>query len=438
MDIFGIDPSTVRTAVSAQLLFGALFFYLSMRMLPGYRMLPLWATANLLTFCSLVLEAVGTGPVNAVAKLVGGVLMVSGGALLWGAIRYNYNLAINWRAGLAVWLGIVVGIGLPLWWFTHDRLVYTVFYHVLCGLVLIAALRDYARCQSGAWTVQSGLLVTVMASWGLFSIAVGLLRITHFLFYPMEDLVQMTRIPLAAGTTLIIIALNFFGFLLISQKLSQELNQLASTDSLTGVLNRRAFHRQAKAFFASPAQSTFLLLLDLDHFKQINDRFGHAAGDQVLIGFADTVRGLLRRKDLFGRTGGEEFCILLPQANEQEALAIAERIRNGVEAMAFMAEDGKTRIPVTVSIGMAVLRPGDTFDQTAAEADKALYAAKNHGRNRVVRAECAPPRPLAGAMAAPMSVPLPANAEPEDAGAPAPKAPAPKAPAKKVSATEAY
>lgn len=414
MEIFGIDPSTVRTAVSAQLLFGALFFYLSMKMLPGYRMLPLWATANLLTFCSLVLEAVGTGPANAVAKLIGGVLMMSGGGMLWGAIRYNYNLTINWRASLAVWLAVVLFIGLPLWWFTHDRLVYTVFYHVLCGLVLLAALRDYARCQSGSWTVQSGLLVTVMTGWGLFSIAVGLLRITHFLFYPMEDMVLMTRIPLAAGTTLIIIALNFFGFLLISQKLSQELNQLASTDSLTGVLNRRAFHRHANAFFDSPAQSTFLLLLDLDFFKQINDRFGHAAGDRVLMGFADTVRGLLRRKDLFGRTGGEEFCILLPETNEKEALAIAERVRDGVEAMKFTAEDGKTRISVTVSIGMAPLRPGDTFDQTAAEADKALYAAKHGGRNRVVRAECALPRPLASAM----NTPLPATPAPQLAAPP--------------------
>lgn len=383
MDIFGTDPDTVRTAVSAQLLFGALFFYLSMKMLPGYRMLPLWATANLFTFGALVLEAVGTGPVNSAAKLTGGVMMVSGAAMLWSAIRHHYNLPVNWRAGIAAWLAVVAGIGLPLWWFTSDRLVYTVFYHLLCGLVLLAALRDYARCQQGTWTVQTGLLMTLMTTWGLFSVGIGLCRIVHLTIWPITSMIETTSIPLAAGTTLIIIALNFFGFLLISQKLSQELNQLASTDSLTGAMNRRAFHRRAATLIGSSAPTAYLLMLDLDHFKQINDRHGHAAGDQVLIDFSETVRGMLRASDLLGRTGGEEFCVLLGDANEQDAINIAERIRSGVEAMRVDPKNGQSPLRVTVSIGIAALTPGATFDQVAAEADKALYSAKNGGRNRI-------------------------------------------------------
>ncbi|HEY4545178.1 MAG TPA: GGDEF domain-containing protein [Pedomonas sp.] len=383
MDLFGTDPATVRTAVSAQLLFGAVFFSLSIRMLPGYRMLPLWALANLSTLAALVLEAVGTGALNNFAQLLGGISMASGAGLLWAAIRYNYNLPVNWRAGISVWAAAVVCIGLPSWLLGPDGLTYTLFYHLLCGLTLLAGLGDYARSQKGAWTVQSALLMVLMTAWGLFSVCVGVLRSTHLMVTPLEELIPATRNLLAAGTTLIIIALNFFGFLMISQRLSRELNQLASTDSLTGAMNRRAFHRRAATLFSAPAPAAYLLMLDLDHFKQINDHHGHAAGDQVLIRFTETVRGILRAGDLLGRTGGEEFSVLLPAADAQVALAVAERIRSSVEELRIEVEDGKPPLRVTVSIGIAPILPGATFDQVALEADKALYAAKNDGRNRV-------------------------------------------------------
>ena len=403
MELFGTDPATVRTAVSAQLLFGALFFSLSSRMLPGYRMLPLWALANLSTFAALVLEGVGVGRVNAFAQFLGGISMATGAGLLWAAIRYSYNLPVNWRAGFMAWAAAVALIGLPAWLLGPKGLTYTLFYHLLCGLTLLAALREYARLQTGLWTMQSVLLMVLMASWGMFSVLVGVLRTIHLLFYPMDFLIPAMRSFLAAGTALIIIALNFFGFLLISQRLSRELNQLASTDSLTGAMNRRAFHRHAATLFSEPAPAAYLLMLDLDHFKQINDRYGHATGDQVLVSFTETVRGKLRASDLLGRTGGEEFSVLLPDTDAQMALAIAERIRSGVEALHISTAEGQPPLRVTVSIGIAPVLPGATFDQCAAEADKALYAAKNGGRNRVALAPGDAPRPqnAAAALTAP-------------------------------------
>lgn len=386
MELFGTDPATVRTAVSAQLLFGALFFSLSSRMLPGYRMLPLWALANLSTFAALVLEGIGTGAVNAFTQFLGGISMATGAGLLWAAVRYSYNLPVNWRTGIIAWAAAVVCIGLPAWLLGPKGLTYTLFYHFLCGLTLLAGLRDYARNQSEAWTMQSALLMVLMASWGLFSVCIGVLRTIHLLFYPMDILIPAMRSFLAGGTALIIIALNFFGFLLISQRLSRELNHQASTDSLTGVMNRRAFHRHTAIVFNEPAPAAYLLMLDLDHFKQINDRYGHAAGDLVLVSFAEAVRGKLRATDLLGRTGGEEFSVLLPDTDAQMALTIAERIRSGVEALQISTGDGKPPLRVTVSIGIAPVLPGSTFDQCAAEADKALYAAKNGGRNRVALA----------------------------------------------------
>lgn len=441
MDLFGTDPATIRTAVSAQLLFGAMFFALSIRMLPGYRMLPMWALANLATFAALVVEGLSVGRTHTVLDLVGGTLMSGATALLWVGVRLHYNSPVNWRAGVAAGAALVLGAGVPLWLFGPEGLAYSILYHLVCALILLAAVRDYALSQRQTWTAQTVLLLVLMMGWGLFSASVGVLRAVHLLAYPLDGLVGLLRIPHAAGTTLIIIALNFLGFLLISQRLSHELNLLASTDSLTGVMNRRAFHRRAAAFFVRPAApvspsdaprpdgprpdapcpAAHLLVLDLDNFKQVNDRHGHAAGDQVLIRFTDTVRQLLRTSDLFGRTGGEEFCVLLPEADEQAALGIAERIRSGVEAMGIEQSDGQPPIRVTVSIGVAGIVPGATFDQIAAEADKALYAAKNGGRNRVAKAAAfnAPrpreaPRTLIGA---PVPVVSPAAASVGVAGA---------------------
>lgn len=180
----------------------------------------------------------------------------------------------------------------------------------------------------------------------------------------------------------------------------------AKVDGLTGCWTRAEILQRMKGLLETAKRGArhTALMLDLDHFKQINDRHGHAAGDQVLIRFTETVRGMLRASDLLGRTGGEEFSVLLPEADAQVALAIAERIRSGVEALRIDLEDGQPPLRVTVSIGIAPIAPGATFDQMAVEADKALYAAKNGGRNRVAWALADASRPVGGqpALNAPM------------------------------------
>jgi diguanylate cyclase (GGDEF)-like protein len=127
-----------------------------------------------------------------------------------------------------------------------------------------------------------------------------------------------------------------------------------------------------------------LLMLDLDHFKRINDTYGHLGGDDVLKAFSVVVRSCLRKEDLLARYGGEEFVVLLPGASQTQASSLAERIREGVAARSFDANGHLVR--VTVSIGIAS-EGGDTLPSLEAmlgRADEALYRAKNEGRNRVV------------------------------------------------------
>jgi diguanylate cyclase (GGDEF)-like protein len=159
----------------------------------------------------------------------------------------------------------------------------------------------------------------------------------------------------------------------------------ALIDPLTGIANRRAFLEQASDLLSrqsNPGRPWAVLLLDLDHFKSINDRFGHAIGDQILQIFAGTTQSKLGPQDLIGRLGGEEFAIVLCDANREKALAIAEQIRSTF-AEAAATVDG-CAVHSTVSVGV-VVEEGHSADISTAlsQADQALYYAKARGRNRV-------------------------------------------------------
>lgn len=163
--------------------------------------------------------------------------------------------------------------------------------------------------------------------------------------------------------------------------------QTATRDALTGAGNRIALEISAEreiAIARRTNQPTALLVLDIDHFKRINDRYGHSAGDRVLIETAQQLRKNCRESDSVFRFGGEEFVVLLSQTDENGAFAIAERIRNAIATMNTQYE--QTGIHVTASIGIACLNRGEGLHAWFDRADRALYLAKQAGRNRVVRA----------------------------------------------------
>jgi diguanylate cyclase (GGDEF)-like protein len=164
----------------------------------------------------------------------------------------------------------------------------------------------------------------------------------------------------------------------------------AATDGLTGLPNQRAVADSLKRTFAQASTTRSplaLLLLDLDHFKQINDQRGHAVGDQVLANVGAVLRSTLRSRDFAGRNGGEEFAILLPDTEVPAALEIAERVRAAVAEISLPGSD----VSVTVSIGVSGFPAhAGTLDRLERLADAALYLAKRHGRNRVELADSAP------------------------------------------------
>ena len=175
--------------------------------------------------------------------------------------------------------------------------------------------------------------------------------------------------------------------------LVEESRQMATTDALTGLLNRRAFLTRAGDELRRSlryADSISVILLDVDHFKRINDQRGHAAGDHVLVEVGQLLASSVRACDVVARWGGEEFVIALPSTPSKNALVLAERLRGKLEAHPILDTDG-TRIPVTASFGLAAQEPSDTLQALIDRADRAMYQAKASGRNRVHVVEHAPP-----------------------------------------------
>ncbi len=167
--------------------------------------------------------------------------------------------------------------------------------------------------------------------------------------------------------------------------LEEELRRLATTDPLTGTLNRRSFFEcsHAEDFNRRQQDSTAVVMFDVDHFKLINDTFGHAAGDIVLAQIAEICRTNLREQDRVGRLGGEEFACLLPGVTTAQAHLTAERLRAAVAEHRIVIGDGR-EAAVTISVGLALFTPeDDTLDAVLSRADGALYLAKKHGRNCV-------------------------------------------------------
>lgn len=254
-------------------------------------------------------------------------------------------------------------------------LVFTLFSAVIgpvlvIGLLAALAVRrtPYARAALVGW--GSGQLATLHMALRLFDVTP---------YHPLNH----HLVPVAI--TLVVAA-----FAVIAAEIAAQSRSESLRDPLTGLANRRWFDERLAEEMAKAERTgapLSIALVDLDHFKAINDRFGHAAGDEVLRQFAAVARKRLRRGDWPCRTGGEEFALLLPDTSEEEAFRIVDRLRQDVALTAFAPL--RTRA-VTISGGVACWRRGESAAELRKRADDALYAAKQNGRNRIVSAERMP------------------------------------------------
>ncbi len=206
------------------------------------------------------------------------------------------------------------------------------------------------------------------------------------------------RIALIAGATLLLVSLLLLHYVRVSRRLRQEaalrkevettlrqqqeeLVRLANTDALTGVWNRQKFKTEAEHEVARAERYNLplsLIFLDLDYFKEVNDRYGHAMGDAILREMCQRLQACLRDSDRLGRWGGEEFLILVPHADSDRAALLAEKLRQAIADPP--AAHGQ---PMSISLGVVSREPGDSLEDLVRKADAALYRAKARGRNRV-------------------------------------------------------
>jgi diguanylate cyclase len=248
-------------------------------------------------------------------------------------------------------------------------------------------LSDFsARGRGRVWLVTVvGTLICVAAA----------LYVDSFNFDSLDD-AHRARAILTDVLLPTVLAFPMLAFLMSKLRelaiAKHELTILASTDSLTAVLNRGAFTMVVDAYLEEVRAAHFreegaLLIVDVDHFKQINDRFGHAAGDAALRLIAIAIQGAVRTVDLVGRIGGEEFGIFLPGSTPEDATYVAERVREAVAATDFRPTG--VAAGLSVSVGGATFAKPVQYDQLFHLADQRLYLAKARGRNRIEMQEMA-------------------------------------------------
>ena len=265
-----------------------------------------------------------------------------------------------------------------------------VLIHAALGIILIGWGSGFhyfllifipAICLSSSYKTSLLLLVV------LFLFYVGLYLFSWFIapIQPINDIALKVVHVFNLSTVFVMLSYLSFFYLNTVRKAQKKLRVLAETDPLTALYNRRHMSYLGEKEMQRVNESNKLLclmLIDVDHFKKINDKYGHKVGDDVLIQISQLMQEHVRSHDLVSRWGGEEFLIILPNTTTQDAILSAERIRE-----AFVDHDWQSTLGInlnpTISVGVTDLRPSDAMSTAIARADRALYQCKSAGRNRV-------------------------------------------------------
>lgn len=307
------------------------------------------------------------------------------------ALRSFYGLPER-RMHLCV---ITVMVGVAAVWFTYfspHLQARIIVVHVLLAILIGSGARAVFR-RGG----PRGRVPRITGA--LFALVTVLVLVRAGLeaLWPIarDQLLSATPINFASiGGLLLLPVLATVGFLLMCAESAQvQLERMARVDYLTGIYNRRAIDDLATRAISAARRHGIplaIMIVDVDHFKLVNDRHGHECGDNVLVEVVRRMREILRNEDLIGRQGGEEFVVVMPDIDLASAKGAAERLRRGFSDTPMAIHDGDQPIelPLTISIGVAALEASDQqFSHLLRRADRAMYAAKTGGRNRVMIAD---------------------------------------------------
>jgi diguanylate cyclase (GGDEF)-like protein len=338
-----------------------------------------WATALFLGALGSLELSLRTNSSPIPLVIMANSLVVAGYATVWmSARRFNTGeRSINYAVIPTVLFVIVFSVTIVAGTDVNVRV-------ALCSLA-IAVLSSLAGWEVYRARISEPLVSRIPTALALLLMALAM--VVRIIFSLLEDPPKEPTTPFydpTQGITLLInticVVAMTLGFLMMAnERLRHHYEKLASTDELTGLPNRRFLLREGDRVVAPAC----VLMIDLDHFSEVNRTFGHAGGDRALIAFADLARQQLRPTDLIARYGGEEFCAVLRSVDEPEGRVIAERLRAGIAALSVDVDGRPLRI--TASIGLARL-DGD-LETAMGKADVALYRAKALGRNQVQSAQ---------------------------------------------------
>jgi len=341
-----------------------------------------WGAAYLLGAASVAIWTIGGSKIGDTLLLALHAVGFVACGMVWNASRVFHGRKPNLPAlvfGAIVWVGTVVALPSlnPAMRLTIGAAIVAVY----AALTASELWSERRRTMQKRWPA---IVVPLMHGFVLLLpiLLGGLLR-------PHDETFTSSIWVTAFSIELVLYAIGtvFVIFLLVSDRAVTVHKTAASVDPLSGMLNRRGFSEACTRVIereAAAGRPVTVMIFDIDHFKGINDRFGHPAGDEILKLFSTVVVNNLRISDLSGRIGGEEFAALLPCALE-EGVLVAERVREAFEASGIVCEEGP--VDTTVSIGVAGGPAGTELEVLLAAADTALYQAKRSGRNRVEAAE---------------------------------------------------
>jgi len=315
----------------------------------------------------------GTLP-NVLSIVISNFLLLQGPVLFYIAFsrflgdRYNKNIIVIMSL-------VVLAITIYFTYIENNVGARIVGVSICMGTILLVAVHKLWKARNQPYRLGLWLTLLPLFVYGVFLYA----RAIATIFVPPESAFSNT--PLQTTTYLLLFLISFLwtmGFILmVSQRLQADLRELATIDTLTRIPNRhatQAFFEKEMSRVQRHGGELSILMIDIDNFKQINDTYGHALGDFALIETAKIFHSAIRKQDIVGRWGGEEFLMILPDTPHQNAKQLAERLRSMVSTTEI--GDGKTTAKVTISAGVASATGTDTLVSVLKKADDALYAAK--------------------------------------------------------------